>query len=209
MDGTLLDSMGVWVQIDIDFLKKRGFHAPKDYIQALVPMGFYEAAEYTVSRFRLDETPEEVLSEWNEMCRSAYKRDIRLKPHAKEYLARLKRSGVKLGVATALKRELYEPVLKNNGILGLFAAFASLDEVRRGKGFPDIYLMAAQRLGLAPAQCVVFEDILSGILGAKAGGFTTCGVYDTSSAHEWEKIRETADWTVKGFGELGANGENF
>lgn len=199
LDGTLLDSMDVWVRIDIDFLKKRGIFAPEDYIQALTPLGFYEAAKYTVSRFNLNETPEEVLREWGGMCRRAYERDIRLKPGAKEYLIHLKDAGVKLGVATALGRDLFEPVLKNNGIFGLFGAFASLDEVRRGKGFPDIYLLAAKRLEIAPAACAVFEDILIGILGAKAGGFMTCGVWDKSSAHEWDKIKEAADWTVKGF----------
>jgi HAD superfamily hydrolase (TIGR01509 family) len=199
LDGTLLDSMGLWVQVDIDFLKKRGHFASKEYLQAIKPMGFYEAAKYTVSRFNLKETAEEVQRELGGMCRSAYEHDIRLKPGAKEYLIHLKDAGVSLGVATALGRDLFEPVLKNNGIFDLFGALASLDEVRRGKGFPDIYLLAAERLKIAPAACVVFEDILLGILGAKAGGFMTCGVYDKSSAHEWDKIKEAADWTVKGF----------
>lgn len=196
LDGTLLDSMGVWERIDVDFLRKRGLTATKDYIQAVTPMGFQEAAEYTIRRFGLTDTATQIIAEWHVMCRDAYRYTVGLKPGAESYLLRLKQAGVKLGVATALSPELYRPALEHNGVLRLFHAFASVNEVQRGKGFPDIYLLAAQRLGVAPAQCMVFEDILSGIMGAKAGGFLTCGVYDPYSAYEWESIRVAADCTL-------------
>lgn len=51
LDGTLLDSMGVWEQIDIQFLSSRGFDVPGDYAQTIAPMGFLQAAEYTIRRF--------------------------------------------------------------------------------------------------------------------------------------------------------------
>ncbi|HWQ74167.1 MAG TPA: HAD family phosphatase, partial [Syntrophomonas sp.] len=202
LDGTLLDSMGIWEQIDIDFLKKRDLEASEDYIQAVTPMGFREAAEYTVRRFGLKEAPGDIINEWNLMCRDAYEHSVRLKPGAEEYLFHLKQAGVRLGVATALSPELYRPALKSNGIEHLFYAFASLQEVLRGKGFPDIYLLAAQRLGIGPSHCMVFEDIFSGIAGAKAGGFLTCGVYDPYSEYEWEKICKTADLVIRSYGEI-------
>ena len=51
LDGTLLDSMGIWEQIDIQFLSSRGFDVPEDYAQTIAPMGFLQAAEYTIRRF--------------------------------------------------------------------------------------------------------------------------------------------------------------
>lgn len=202
LDGTLLESMGVWTEIDAAFLQKRGFEATEDYIRAVTPMGFRPAAEYTISRFGLEESPDEIMAEWDLMCRDAYAHTIGLKPDAEVYLRRLKQGGVKLGVATALTPELFRPALERNGVLSLFDAFTSLGEVRRGKGFPDIYLLTAQKLGVAPGACMVFEDISLGIAGAQAGGFLTCGVYDDSSAHEWDKIRETAHRTIRHYREL-------
>ncbi len=196
LDGTLLDSMGIWEQIDNEFLKKRGFEATPDYIQAITPLGFRDAAAYTIERFGLAETPEALVEEWGMMCRRAYEREITLKPHAEAYLLALKQDGVKLAVATALDPEQYIPALENNGVIHLFDAFASLKEVSRGKGFPDIYWLAANRLEMEPCDCMVFEDILAGIAGAKSGGFKTCGVYDNSSAHEWDKIYKAADKTI-------------
>lgn len=204
LDGTLFDSMGVWAQIDVDFLGKRGIPVTDDYVKAVTSMGFQEAAEYTVRRYGLAQTTGEIMDEWKEMCRKAYGHSVLLKPFARETLLRLKQSGVKLGVATALSPDLFIPALEHNGVYAWFDAFASLQEVQRGKGFPDIYLLAAQRLDAEPSRCMVFEDILAGILGAKAGGFQTCGVYDESSAHDWEKICAVADRTLVAYDACGA-----
>lgn len=202
LDGTLLDSMSVWEQIDIRFLEKRGFTATKEYTQAVTPLGFHKAAEYTIARYGLSESTEEVIIEWNLMAQKAYASEITLKPNVREYLRHLKDKGVKLGVATALHPESIESVLKNNHIYDMFESFTMLQEVSRGKGFPDIYLLAAQRLGLQPEECIVYEDILTAIKGAKSGGFRVCGVYDVYAGNEWDQIVAMSDYTVKDFAEL-------
>ena len=66
----------------------------------------------------------------------------------------------------------------------------------------DIYLLAAERMGVEPQECIVFEDIVEGLCGAKKGNFTICGVYDKSSADDQEKIKEIADYYIKSFEEL-------
>ncbi|MBW7572133.1 HAD family hydrolase [Caproiciproducens faecalis] len=202
LDGTLLESMGIWAQIDRWFLAKRGISLPDDYVEKVTPMNYRDAAAYTIARFSLTETAEEVIRDWVEMSEQAYRFEIALKPRAGEFLRKLKSRGVKLAVATAQTPELYEPALKNNGVFDLFDAFAHLGEVERGKGFPDIYFLAAQRLGLSAQDCVVFEDISAGIRGAKAGGFWTCGVYDVYSDYEKEIILREADEYINSFAEL-------
>ena len=202
LDGTLLDSLSVWEQIDIRFLEKRGIAATRDYTQAVTPMGFVKAAAYTVERYNLPESPQEVIREWNHMAREAYACEIKLKPNAREYLLCLQAKGIKLGVATALHPESIEATLKYNGIHHMFDSFTTLHEVSRGKGFPDIYLLAAQKLGLEPQECVVYEDILTAVKGAKAGGFTVCGVYDSYADHEWDEIKILSDMAIRNFAEL-------
>jgi HAD superfamily hydrolase (TIGR01509 family) len=202
LDGTLLDSMEAWKEIDIRFLEKRGISATTDYSQAVAQLGFRAAAEYTAKRYHLDEKPDDIITEWNQMASHAYAREIGLKPNAREYLQYLTDHGIPLGIATALHHETIEAALKNNGIYHLFDSFTTLQEVSRGKGFPDIYLLAAQKMGLESCECVVFEDILSGVKGAKAGGFRVCGVFDASSEHEWDLIREVCDMTILDFAEL-------
>ena len=90
LDGTLFDSMGVWAQIDIDFLGKRGLTPPPDYMEAITPLGFRATAEYTIQRFHLDETPEALMEEWHQMAVEAYTFHVPLKPQARPLLERLK-----------------------------------------------------------------------------------------------------------------------
>ena len=153
LDGTLLDSMWIWEQIDIEFLGRRGLPVPDDYLKKITPMHFYQAAEYTIGRFGLPETPDDLIAEWSDMALDAYRHRIGLKPYAKEYLLFLKDKGVKLSVATASSEEIYTPALKRNGIYDLFDAFTSSSEAARGKGFPDVYELAAEKVGLTAKDC--------------------------------------------------------
>ena len=202
LDGTLLDSMWVWSEIDRRFLGARGFDVPSDYLEAIAPLGARKAAEYTIERFGLDEKPEDLMEEWFGMALSAYEHEVDCKPYAKDYLKKLKKEGKKLAVATSSDRLLIMPALKRIGILDLFDAVVTVDEVNRGKGFPDIYEKAASKIGIENEECVVFEDILAGIKGAKMGGFMAVGVYDDHSDHEHPTMKSLADGFVMGIEEL-------
>lgn len=193
LDGTLLDSMYVWNKIDRDFLGKRGFEVPPDYIDIITPMGFHETARYTIERFGLNESEDAVIDEWNAMAIDEYSHFVKLKPNAREFLLSLRERGIKLAVATATMPELCYAALKNNGIEDLFDNITFISEVGRGKGFPDVYLKAAEKMGVSPSECAVFEDIPTGIAGANAGGFYTVGVYEKTSAHFEDIMKKTAN----------------
>ena len=201
LDGTLLDSMGLWAQIDVEFLGKRGLAVPPDYIDTVCSKSFPEAAAYTISRFGLPDSAQEVLREWHDMAAKAYGSTIVMKPGARKYLLELTRSGVKIGIATSLTPGLYGPALRRHGIEGLFDAVCSSEEVGCGKTRPDIFYLAAKRLGVSPSECVMFEDILEAVISAKAAGMTVYGVYDKYSEKQWERIKEAADGVIYDFKE--------
>lgn len=193
LDGTLLDSMNVWERIDEEFLGSRGFEVPSDYIEVITPLGFRETARYTIKRFGLDEKEDDIIAEWTQMAIEAYGHRVELKPNAKKFLISLRERGIKLAIATATMPELCYAALKNNGIEDFFDNITFINEAGRGKGFPDVYLLAAERMGVNPYECVVFEDIPAGISGANMGGFYTVGVYEKTSAHLEKQMREIAD----------------
>jgi beta-phosphoglucomutase-like phosphatase (HAD superfamily) len=199
LDGTLLDSMGVWKQLDIDFLAKRGIKLPSDYEDATSLMTPYEAAVYTIKRFALPDSINGLMREWNDMAAYAYVNTVWMKPYAKEYLMTLRERGAKLAVATSLSPELCGPVLRNNGIDTIFHAICNTDETGYGKSRPDVFLLAAQKTGVAPGDCLVFEDILVAVKSAKSAGMDVCAVYDKTSANDWEQIKATADYAIDDF----------
>ena len=201
LDGTLLDSIWVWTEVDRKFFSKRNIIMPDDYVETITPMGYEATAVYTKERFSLSDSVESIMKEWEDSSIEAYTKDVCLKKGAKEYLERLYAKGVKIAAATANKASLFEPTLKRCGVYHLFSAITTVNEVKRGKGYPDIYLKSAEKLGLTPWDCVVFEDILDGIIGAKAGGFKTVGVFEKTAKNP-QLIKQNADLYITDFTEI-------
>lgn len=200
LDGTLLDSMGVWDQVDIDFLGQRGIDVPGDYMAKVASMQFRQIAEYTIARFDLPDTPEQLMDEWDAMARVAYATVVEAKPGALEYLSELKASGTRLGVATSLPPQLREPALSHVGMLDLFDEIVSVDDAGDvGKDQPDVYVLTASRLGVEPCRCTVFEDLLIGIKSAKSVGMSVWAMHDDSSAGDWPEICSLADGVLFDF----------
>ncbi|MBT1165294.1 HAD family hydrolase [Bifidobacterium simiarum] len=200
LDGTLLDSMRVWTDVDNEFLRRRGLDVPSDYAESIAHLSFDECARYTVERFGLPDSPEDLMDEWNRMAFDAYATTVPLKPHAGEYLRYLKATGAKLAVATSLPPNFREPVLRRLGVFDLFDVLCSVDDVGHvSKDKPDVYLRAASRIGVDPTDCTVFEDILVGIRAVKSVGMTAWAMYDASSRGQWPLICEIADGTMHDF----------
>jgi HAD superfamily hydrolase (TIGR01509 family) len=193
--------MGIWLDIDIEFLRKRGLDTPADYADRISAMTFPEAAAYTKKRFGLHEDAADIMQEWNSMAVYAYGNTVQMKPGARDYLSALRERGVKLAVATSSIPDFYVPALRKHGIYDWFQVICTAEEAKRGKSHPDIFLLTAQRLGVAPKDCVVFEDILAAVKSAKSVGMTVCGVYDEASAKDWEQIKKYADYTIRDFRE--------
>lgn len=202
MDGTIIDSMWVWNRIDMDYLKRRGTDVPPDLLENIGHLSFNETAKYFKDRFNLSESIEDIQKEWNDMAFNEYSNNVTLKPGVKKFLNILKTKKVKISLATSNSLPLIEAVLKNNGIYKFFDSITTTDEVERGKNFPDIYLLAAKKIGLAPNECIIFEDILPAIIGAKASGAKVIGVHDFYSKNQMNDIMEKADSYIFEYNEL-------
>ena len=127
----------------------------------------------------------------------------------REIILERQKEGIKIAAATSSDERLFRPCLTHCGIMKYFDAFTVTQEVKRGKGFPDVYQLAAEKLSLKPEQCVVYEDILAGIRGAKMGGFAAVGVYDRSGEGNRAKMEQEADRYVTSFKELMNGGDSF
>ena len=106
LDGTLLDSLWVWSEVDEVFLSRRGLPILPDYAQSIAHLGFADAARYTIDRFGLNETPEQLMQEWYDLARAAYRDRVPLKPYAEEFLRKLCAQGVHISAATSSEPEL-------------------------------------------------------------------------------------------------------
>ncbi len=203
LDGTLLDSMYVWRHVDELFFAERGLTLSPDYAQAIAGMSYRESALYTKKRYGLAEPWEEIVDIWTRMAEREYRENVRLKPGAEAYLRALKARGVRLAVATAMPPGLFKPCLKHRGIEDLFEIALSVEDAGgRGKLSGKVFLMAAEKLGVVPADCVVFEDVYEGVAGARRAGMRAVLVYDEASAHRHGDAAALAERVIHSFEEL-------
>ncbi|MCL5058445.1 MAG: HAD family phosphatase [Actinobacteria bacterium] len=201
LDGTLIDSMGVWDRLGNEFLAARGIDCP-DISYEVKNMSFMEAAGYYIEKFSLKDTRDQLMAIWNDMAFKEYAENIDLKKGAREYILSLCSGGIKLGLATAADYRLAGAVLRRHGLFPLFQAVVTVGDVVRGKEYPDIFLLTAQRMNVRPEDCVVFEDCLHAVKGAKKAGMRVWAVYDSFSAHEKKDIECIADKYIHSFDEL-------
>ena len=199
LDGTLLDSMGLWADIDAEFLARRGLCVSAEYTQAVKHMHFDVAAQYTKQLFSLPESEQDIKAEWREMCAEAYATRIELKQGAHDYLSSLKDMGISLYVATVLEEEIFMPALSRLGVREMFDGAVTVADVGKGKECPDIYIAAAQRMGVKPCECAVYEDIVPALISAKRAGCIAVGVYDALSDDDTLAIKKESDYYIKDF----------
>ncbi|MCR4945254.1 MAG: HAD family phosphatase [Clostridium sp.] len=202
LDGTLVDSMWVWSQIDIDYLASKNLTVPPALKDEISHLGFIDVALYFKKRFNIDDDLNTILETWNNMALEHYSHNVKLKPGVLDFLKYLKSNNIKIGLASSSNLLLIESVLKSNGIYEYFDAITTTDEAKKDKSNPDVYLLAADKLKTAPEDCVVFEDIAEGIKGAKLAKMSVIAVYDESSKDKKETLSELADDYIYDFNEL-------
>lgn len=200
IDGTLLDSTHMWSHIDDVFLAKRGKVPTVEYRCGLAALGTREVALYTIEYYGLPDTPEQLMQEWHEMAKDEYAHSIKLLPGVKAYLEHCRANNIKMAVVTSLTRELVNAGLKSNGILDFFDEVVTADECGLSKSAPDIFTYTANRLGFAPDECVVFDDVAPVIRSAKLAGMTTVAVRDENTGREDVPLFDnTADHVIVDF----------
>ena len=202
LDGTLVDSMWVWAQIDIDYLGARGLAVPEDLQKEVEGMGFTEVAVYFKERFQIPDSIETIKQTWQDMAMEQYSSKIPLKPGVEHFLPYLKERGIKMAVASSNDLKLIEACLKGHKIEQYFDAVITACEVKKGKPAPDVYLEAAARLAVNPADCLVFEDIVAGIMAGKSAGMQVCAVEDVYSIPQKKEKKTYADYYITGYDQV-------
>ena len=167
MDGSLVDSMWIWKDIDIEYLTRYGYPVTDEMVDAfqaeIEGMSFAETAQWVSTHFDIPRTTQEMMDDWNDMAWEKYEKEVFLKPGVAEFLEECVKREMKLGIASSNSRELIENVIRARGLEGIFQVIRTGSDGLRGKPAPDVYLATAAELGVAPEVCLVFEDVVAGI----------------------------------------------
>ena len=202
LDGTLVDSMWMWKQIDIEFLGQYGYECPDNLQKEIEGMSFSETAVYFKEQFEIPLTLDEIKACWTQMSIDKYRYEVPLKTGALEFLQYCKDHGIRTGIATSNGRDMVDAVIESLNIGEYLQVITTACEVQRGKPEPDIYLEVAKRLGVDPSECLVFEDIPAVIIDGKRAGMTFIAVEDDFSKWMKEEKISLSDGFINDYFEL-------
>lgn len=203
MDGTLVDSMWIWVSIDEDYLKKYNLTEPENFHDDMEGMSYLEAARYYQKAFpALHKTLDEIMEEWHVMAHDKYMNEVPLKKGVQKFIEAMRKEGKKIGIGTSNSRALVDETLKALHISHLFDCVKTSEEAGAGKPAPDVYLLVAESLGVKPERCLVFEDVPAGIMAGKNAGMCVCAVEDEFSGPLADKKRKLADYYIQDYDDI-------
>ena len=200
LDGVLLDSEQVWDEAREQLAEERGGRWHPQAQKDMMGMSSTEWSRYMHDTIGLPEPPEQINREVVERLSAIYREHLPALPGAREAVERLA-ARWPLGLASSSNRELIDLALELLGVEHLFAATVSSEEVASGKPAPDVYLEAARRLGVDPAEAAAVEDSSNGILAAKAAGMRVVALPNRHFPPDPAAL-EQADAVLDSLGEL-------
>lgn len=169
MDGLLIDSEQLWQKTWYELAAEMGLTLADTFPSDMCGTGGEQTRAVIRTYYHVDD-PEAVLRECTERVHRLQQKGVPLKRGVRTILRGLRSKDYRIAVASSSPMNMIEQNLRANGVREYFDALTSGSEVERGKPEPDIFLLAAERLGVPPEECYVFEDSLNGVeAGWRAG----------------------------------------
>ena len=201
LDGTLIDSNGVWKHVDREFLARRGMPYTHAYYEGVAHTILPLAAEFTKEFCHLEESCEDISAEWMDLAKDAYAH-VAVKPGVRAYLKQCRAEGRRMAVVTSSVPEHCRTALDKLDLARYFEFITFAHDLGLEKKNPDIWLQAARQGGVEPERCTIFADSLSACRGARAARMRVVGVYDGFFAADEREMRSFCDVYIRSFEEL-------
>ncbi len=202
MDGTVIDSMWIWDDIDREYLGNWTIEEIRAFQKQIEGMSFTETCEYMKVHFSLPDSLDQIKQKLIDMAEERYINKVTCKPGIIPFLKEMQRQGKKMAIATSNARELAEATLLAREIRTYFDLVLTACDVKKGKPSPDIYLEAARTLGVDPGECLVFEDVPMGVRAGKNAGMAVCAMEDRFALDQKDTIRDLADYYISDFNQI-------
>jgi HAD superfamily hydrolase (TIGR01509 family) len=200
LDGLLIQTEEIWDDVREALARERGARYDAEAQRAMMGMSSPEWSRYMHEELGVPDPPAEISAEVVRRMEARYRERLPLLPGAVEAVERLAARWA-LGLASSSNRPLIDAVLELAGLGRFFRVTVSSEEVARGKPSPDVYLEAAQRLGVPPERCAAVEDSHSGIRSARAAGMRVVAIPNPAFRPDEDALAE-ADVVLESLEEL-------
>jgi len=194
LDGLLINSEDLYEQAGELLLQRRGKDYDAKLREKMMGRPAVDAIRLMIDYHSLPDRLEDLLCECNEILESLMANSLAPMPGVEELLADLQRTRLPIAIATSGMREYADRALTRLDLKGYFRFVLTAEDIRRGKPDPEVYLLAAERLGLTPREMMVLEDSANGCRAAVAAGAYTVAVPNRHTRdHEFMGVQLIAD----------------
>ncbi len=200
-DGTLFDSMHVWIGIRDKYFDRIGLKLSKEDEEVFKGVYLRESLILAKERFALKQTYEELYNQFFDYIKELYLSDAEPKNDIIPFLEKLKSRGVKMGIATATGEPALIAALEKYGMREYFSFICSTYTVGAAKTEPKLYDTVLRELGTDKESTWIFEDALYAVKTAKENGYNVVGIYDKSEPNA-EEFKNTVDIFVHNYSEI-------
>lgn len=183
MDGTLVDSEPAWEVAEGEMFEERGLSYNDEVRQAVIGLRLDEFFEKLIELYNIEGTVAELVAELTERMGKVIPEIVKPKPGAQEILEYVAEQKIPYCIASSSPLAIIDIAVQSQGWLDLIPQRYTADAVPLGKPAPDVYLYAAEKLGVNPANCLALEDSPAGSKSAVAAGMTCYTVPDYHSKH--------------------------
>ncbi|MBI4458194.1 HAD family phosphatase [Candidatus Uhrbacteria bacterium] len=191
MDGVISDTQVLHAKTESELLARHGIALhPDEITRRYAGVRDQEMFEEIFGNAGLEMPPlEELLRDKWQSIVGLVRGNVREVPGTRALIDALSAAKVPMAVGSGSRLSFIEMVLAELGVREKFAAVASAEEVRRGKPEPDVFLLAAQRLDVAPTDCLVIEDGVSGMIAARRAGMQCIALVREGGGREYPADR--------------------
>ncbi len=182
LDGVLWDGEPLYLEAFNVVLRPLGQEVTAPEYEQIIGSSVEAAWEWVIDRFKLTGPPEQFYAAYDGAVLELLAQPVEPLPGVRETIARLKSIPVPVGLASASLRQWVDATLAGIGLSGEFETTVSASEVERAKPAPDMYLKAAEKLGVPAAECIAVEDTRTGVASARAAGMYVVQLRAASTA---------------------------
>lgn len=199
LDGTLIDSMGMWRNLGKNFLEKREIEMTDEVANEMTTMSLNMSSVYLKEKFSLKESSQSIYKEFRETIMNFYLNEVEEKESAFDILKDYKEKGFDVVLGTATSDEFVEPVLERFNLKKYFDMVQTCDMVQIRKSDARYFDLISDKLNIDSKKIFLFDDAPHALNAAKNAGIVTVGVYDNESKQYWDEIVSNNNYAIKSF----------
>lgn len=205
VDGTILDSMSIWMYAGKLYLESLGIKTDENIGEVMFEMTMEQGAKYLQDNYNVELSIEEICQGINDRVFEFYEKGAPEKPGIREVLERAKKRKISMTIATSTDRPMIEAALKRLDLIDYFQEIFTTTEVGKGKDSPDIFNKAMLAMNTSPENTWLFDDAAYSLATAKKMGINTVGVYDVHSDGRQDEVKKFSDVYIKEWREYKIN----